>query len=189
MGASGPASLNDPFLIDECLSLDLVALAHARGHHATHVVFREKQGASDPDLMPLIRDEGFVLVTNNARDFLTLYAEEEIRPGLVIIVPGGGSSGKFRSTFSTRYWTSSRRWRISLTGSSRFSSMKLSRCRDGPGRDRSRRIPAKHFDASGTSGRRLAQSGWAGLVRNGSRAWSLSTSPAQHRKAPSNSFV
>ena len=90
MGASGSASLNDPFLIDECLSLDLVALAHARGHHATHVVFREMQGTSDPDLMPLIRDEGFVLVTNNARDFLTLYAEEEIRPGLVIIVPGGG---------------------------------------------------------------------------------------------------
>jgi predicted nuclease of predicted toxin-antitoxin system len=75
MGAGWPASLNDPFLIDECLSLDLVALAHSRGHHATHVVFREKQGTSDPDLMPLIRAEGFVLVTNNARDFLALYAE------------------------------------------------------------------------------------------------------------------
>jgi len=81
--------LNDPFLIDECLSLDLVALAHARGHHATHVVFRGMQGTTDPDLMPLIRNEGFVLVTNNARDFLALYAEEDIHPGLVIIVPGG----------------------------------------------------------------------------------------------------
>lgn len=66
-----------------------MALAHARGHHATHVVFREMQGTSDPDLMPLIRDEGFVLVTNNARDFLMLYAEEEIHPGLVIIVTAG----------------------------------------------------------------------------------------------------
>lgn len=81
--------MNDPFLIDECLSLDLVALAHARGHHATHVVFRGMQGTTDPDLMPLIRNEGFVLVTNNARDFLALYAEEDIHPGLVIIVPGG----------------------------------------------------------------------------------------------------
>lgn|GEM_PF-466908 len=89
MGASWPAALNDPFLIDECLSLDLVALAHARGHHATHVVFRGMQGTTDPDLMPLIRNEGFVLVTNNARDFLALYAEEDIHPGLVIIVPGG----------------------------------------------------------------------------------------------------
>jgi len=89
VGASWPAALNDPFLIDECLSLDLVALAHARGHHATHVVFRGMQGTTDPDLMPLIRNEGFVLVTNNARDFLALYAEEDIHPGLVIIVPGG----------------------------------------------------------------------------------------------------
>ncbi len=39
--------------------------------------------------MPMIRAEGFVLVTSNARDFLTLYEEEQIHPGLVIIVPGG----------------------------------------------------------------------------------------------------
>jgi hypothetical protein len=86
---AGRPALNDPFLINECLSLDVVALAHARGHHATHVVFRKRQGTSDPDLMPLIRAEGFAPVTNNARDFLTLYAEEEVHPGLVIIVPGG----------------------------------------------------------------------------------------------------
>lgn len=81
--------MTDPFLIDECLSPDLVALAHAKGHHATHVVYRGLQGAVDADLLPIIRAESFVLVTNNGRDFLRLYASEDVHPGLVIIVPGG----------------------------------------------------------------------------------------------------
>lgn len=80
--------MNDPFLIDECLTLDLVALAHLRGHHATHVIFRALQGTDDPDLLPVVLSEGFVLVTNNARDFLRLYRREGIHPGLIIIVPG-----------------------------------------------------------------------------------------------------
>jgi predicted nuclease of predicted toxin-antitoxin system len=79
----------DPFLIDECLSLDLVALAQARGHHATHVAFRGLQGTSDRGLLPIIREEGFVLVTNNARDFLRLYGQETVHPGLIVLVPGG----------------------------------------------------------------------------------------------------
>jgi hypothetical protein len=66
-----------------------VALCHARGYYATHVVFRNRQGTDDPDLLPLIRQEGFVLVTNNASDFLAHYGKEGIHPGLVIIVPGG----------------------------------------------------------------------------------------------------
>jgi predicted nuclease of predicted toxin-antitoxin system len=80
--------LNDPFLIDECLSLDLVALAHARGHHATHVGFRSLLGTLDRALMPVIRAEGFVLVTNNGRDFLKLFRHEPVHPGLIVIVPG-----------------------------------------------------------------------------------------------------
>jgi predicted nuclease of predicted toxin-antitoxin system len=68
--------MRDPFLIDECLSPDLVALAHARGHSATHVVFRGLAGTSDRDLLPIIRREGFVFVTNNAKDFQQLYALE-----------------------------------------------------------------------------------------------------------------
>ena len=86
--------MNDPFPIDECLSLDLVALAHARGHHATHITFRDLQGTEDPDLLPTIHAENFVLVTNNARDFLRLYRREAIHPGLAIVVPGsiGGKS-------------------------------------------------------------------------------------------------
>ncbi|MEA2754107.1 MAG: hypothetical protein QOJ54_396, partial [Aliidongia sp.] len=41
---------------------------------------------------PIIRSEDFVFVTNNARDFIRLYARENIHPGLVIIVPGGISA-------------------------------------------------------------------------------------------------
>jgi len=79
----------DPFLIDECLSPDLAAKANERGHHATHVVHRGLEGTKDPKLMHTIRSEGFIFVTNNARDFLKLYEREEAHAGLIIIVPGG----------------------------------------------------------------------------------------------------
>jgi len=88
VGEGWSANLNDPFLIDECLSLDLVALANARGYRATHVVFRSLQGTDDRALMPVVHAEGFVLVTSNARDFLKLYREEPIHPGLILILPG-----------------------------------------------------------------------------------------------------
>ncbi len=81
--------MRDPFLIDECLSPDLVALAHTRGHSATHVVFRGLAGSSDRNLLPTIRHEGFIFVTNNAKDFRELYSLENLHAGLVIIVPGG----------------------------------------------------------------------------------------------------
>jgi predicted nuclease of predicted toxin-antitoxin system len=79
--------LDDPFLIDECLSPKLVAFANARGHHATHVVFRNLQGTPDDKLMPLIKGEGFVLVTSNGRDFLPLFAKEDVHAGLIVLVP------------------------------------------------------------------------------------------------------
>jgi predicted nuclease of predicted toxin-antitoxin system len=67
--------LNDPFLIDECLSLDLVALATARNHYATHVVFRGLQGAQDIDLTRVIREGNYILVSANGKDFLAIYAK------------------------------------------------------------------------------------------------------------------
>ena len=85
MGKIGSPIVNDRFLIDEYLSPDLAALANARNHHATHVVFRGLQGTLDQDLMPLIREGNFIFVSNNGRDFLPLYAKEEIHPGLVSI--------------------------------------------------------------------------------------------------------
>lgn len=93
MGERRASGVNDPFLVDECLSLDLVALAHSRGHHATHVGFRDLHGTSDRALMATIQGEGFVLVTSNARDFLNLYGREIVHPGLLVILPGRLRSG------------------------------------------------------------------------------------------------
>lgn len=81
--------MKDPFLVDECLSPDLVALAHARGHAATHVVHRGRQGSEDADLMPIIRAGDFVFVTNNEGDFVRLFRREDVHSGLIIVVPGG----------------------------------------------------------------------------------------------------
>lgn len=75
------------FLIDECLHTSLVAVAMERGHEATHVNFRGLSGAKDWNLMAPIRDGGFTLVTNNAKDFRRLYARQEIHAGLVILIP------------------------------------------------------------------------------------------------------
>ncbi|WP_376088551.1 DUF5615 family PIN-like protein [Roseomonas sp. CCTCC AB2023176] len=80
--------MRDPFLFDECLSPDLAAFAHARGKAATHVNFPGLSGTPDHRLMRVIRDGGYVFVTSTARDFLRLYAQENIHDGLVIVVPG-----------------------------------------------------------------------------------------------------
>ena len=75
------------FLIDECLHTSLVAVAQAHGHECFHVNWLGLSGETDWDLMPRIVDGDFTFVTNNARDFRKLYAQEEVHAGLVIIVP------------------------------------------------------------------------------------------------------
>ncbi|EQD75001.1 hypothetical protein B1A_04191 [mine drainage metagenome] len=80
---------DDPFFIDECLTLALVAKAHSRGHAATHVAFMGLQGEQDWDLLPMLIEKNYVLVTNNGEEFKMRYAKLDIHPGLVIIVPGG----------------------------------------------------------------------------------------------------
>jgi predicted nuclease of predicted toxin-antitoxin system len=75
------------FLIDECLHTSLVEVAVERGHEATHVTYRGLSGVQDWNLMAPIREGGFTLVTNNAKDFRRLYAKEEVHAGLVILIP------------------------------------------------------------------------------------------------------
>jgi predicted nuclease of predicted toxin-antitoxin system len=77
----------DPILIDECLSPDLVAVAQVRGLVAMHVVWMDRDGADDRALVRLANDRGYVIATNNRRDFLRLYAALEVHAGLIIIVP------------------------------------------------------------------------------------------------------
>ena len=75
------------FLIDECLHTSLVEVAVERGHEATHVTYRGLSGVQDWNLMAPIREGDFTFVTNNAKDFRRLYAQEDIHAGLVILTP------------------------------------------------------------------------------------------------------
>ena len=75
------------FLIDECLHTSLVEVAVERGHEATHVTYRGLSGVQDWNLMAPIREGEFTFVTNNAKDFRRLYAQEDIHAGLVILIP------------------------------------------------------------------------------------------------------
>ena len=83
------------FLIDECLSAKLVEPARARGHaDASHVCWIGKAGAKDWDLLPVILDGDWILVTKNSYDFRGPadaagarghYAKAELHAGLVCL--------------------------------------------------------------------------------------------------------
>lgn len=74
------------FLVDECLSPALTAVAHDAGHEAYHVVHRGWSGESDPRILQHLLAEELVLVTNNRDDFLALVQGMDVHPGLVVIV-------------------------------------------------------------------------------------------------------
>jgi len=75
------------FLIDECLSIDLVSIANQAGHEAQHVARVGKAGWKDWNVASHAAEGDFVLVTNNASDFRRLYATQPLHAGLVIIIP------------------------------------------------------------------------------------------------------
>ena len=75
------------FLIDECLSIDLVLTASQAGHEAQHVARLGKAGWKDWNVARHAAEGDFVLVTNNASDFRRLYATQPLHAGLVIIIP------------------------------------------------------------------------------------------------------
>jgi hypothetical protein len=57
------------FLIDECLTVDLVTVAGQSGHEAQHVAHVGRAGWKDWNVVRYARDGDFILVTNNASDF------------------------------------------------------------------------------------------------------------------------
>jgi predicted nuclease of predicted toxin-antitoxin system len=75
------------FLIDECLSTSLVAVAGKTGHYAEHVAHIGRAGWKDWNVARYASSGDFVLVTNNASDFRRLYAAELLHAGLVILIP------------------------------------------------------------------------------------------------------
>ncbi|HUB16059.1 MAG TPA: DUF5615 family PIN-like protein [Acetobacteraceae bacterium] len=75
------------FLIDECLTIDLVSVAQQAGHEAQHVAHVGKAGWKDWNVARHAAEGDFVMVTNNASDFRRLYATQSLHAGLVIIIP------------------------------------------------------------------------------------------------------
>jgi predicted nuclease of predicted toxin-antitoxin system len=75
------------FLVDECLSVELVTVAAEQGYEAHHVAHVGKAGWKDWNVLRHACDNDFVLVTNNAADFRKLYAEQPLHAGLVILIP------------------------------------------------------------------------------------------------------
>ena len=78
------------FLIDECLSVDLVAVAAQAGHEAHHVAHVGRAGWKDWNVARYARDGEFVVVTNNASDFRRLFARQSLHAGLIILLPAVG---------------------------------------------------------------------------------------------------
>jgi predicted nuclease of predicted toxin-antitoxin system len=75
------------FLIDECLSINLVTVAGGSGHEARHVAHIGRAGWKDWNVVRCACDGDFILVTNNASDFRQLYAAQPLHAGLVILIP------------------------------------------------------------------------------------------------------
>jgi len=74
------------FLVDECLSPDLVAIARARGHgESMHVTWLGLRSRKDWSIVRRAIDDGYVLVTNNSTDFMSLLRRQKIHAGLVCL--------------------------------------------------------------------------------------------------------
>jgi hypothetical protein len=85
------------FLIDECLSHDLIEIIAARGYHARAVTLNKKlRGRGDHIIFRYSIDENLILVTNNIVDFERIYQENEVHPGLVFFAPSHSKLRKFK---------------------------------------------------------------------------------------------
>jgi predicted nuclease of predicted toxin-antitoxin system len=79
------------FLVDECLSPELVAIARERGYgESTHVTWLGLRSRKDWWIVRRAVDDGYVLVTNNTTHFMVLLGREDVHAGLVClnVAPG-----------------------------------------------------------------------------------------------------
>lgn len=94
------------FLIDECLSLDLVEVAITAGFpESSHVVRMGKAGWKDWQLKPFILDGDWTFVTRNSTDFRGpannpgvsgQYADVDLHPGLICINGPNGMTAEIQ---------------------------------------------------------------------------------------------
>lgn len=75
------------FLVDENLSVLLPQTAHARGYEATHVNHLGLRQAKDWDILNVVAEEDWILVTNNAIEFRGRYQRLAVHPGVVFVLP------------------------------------------------------------------------------------------------------
>ncbi|MBI1775441.1 MAG: DUF5615 family PIN-like protein [Proteobacteria bacterium] len=54
------------FLVDECLTVQLVDVANSRGHMAAHVAHVGLSGCLDSEIATYAFDNDYIVVTNNA---------------------------------------------------------------------------------------------------------------------------
>ena len=79
------------FLIDECLSPSLAAIARERGYSlSTHVTWLGLRAHQDWALVRRAVADGYVLVTNDRADFTPLMEREPDHPGLICITVAHG---------------------------------------------------------------------------------------------------
>lgn len=76
-------------LLDENLSPRLVPRLAALGVYAAHVAHLGRAGLTDPALFRYAFDQDMVVVTINAADFLTLAADCELHPGVIVLRVSG----------------------------------------------------------------------------------------------------
>ena len=73
------------FLVDECLTLELVPVAAELGYNAYHVTRRGWPSRSDAFLLGRILDEDLTLVTNNWKDFRPMLQRAQLHPGVIVL--------------------------------------------------------------------------------------------------------
>ena len=82
------------FLMDENLSPFLVGSARARGHEAMHVNHLGLRTEADWELLRVIVEHDWVLVTNNAIEFRGRYRQIALHPGVVFLLPAVRREGQ-----------------------------------------------------------------------------------------------
>lgn len=82
------------FLIDENLSVLLPKTAHERAFEATHVNHRGLHKAKDWEILRVVAEEDWILVTNNAIEFRGRYQRLAVHPGVIFLLPAVPRAGQ-----------------------------------------------------------------------------------------------